>query len=462
MRSHWGSKLGFILASAGSAIGLGNIWRFPYLAGLYGGGIFLLAYLVCVGTLGYFLLTAKLTFGRTAQTNLVDGFRVVGAKAGVSVSPIWGILGGWLGVFNALLVAAVYVVVIGWTASYVFSGGARWLGLSTHPIDAALFQELTGSFLRQLFWGVCCIVLTSLVIIKGVKKGIERVSLWLMPILFVLLLFMVLWMIFLPGTERGILFFLRPDLSRAGWTDTGFDVQVFADLILAALGQAIYSLSLGMGVMFIYGSYLSQDSDIKKSARWIVGLDTLVAVLSGLIVMPAVFAFDLEPTQGPGLSFISLPLIFEQMTGGRFLMFLFFVLLFLAALTSLISIYEAIVSLLIDKLSLSRPAATGLMAALNITGVAIVLASMTEVLPLRLCGKNLFDFMDKLTGSFTINIMVFVCCLFMGWRVFPALIQNLGQGSGGRQSWVFRAYLRLILRWLVPLIMLTLFVVALS
>ena len=364
--------------------------------------------------------------------------------------------------FNALLVAAVYVVVIGWTASYVFSGGARWLGLSTHPIDAALFQELTGSFLRQLFWGVCCIVLTSLVIIKGVKKGIERVSLWLMPILFVLLLFMVLWMIFLPGTERGILFFLWPDLSRAGWTDTGFDIQVFADLILAALGQAIYSLSLGMGVMFIYGSYLSQDSDIKKSARWIVGLDTLVAVLSGLIVMPAVFAFNLEPTQGPGLSFISLPLIFEQMTGGRFLMFLFFVLLFLAALTSLISIYEAIVSLLIDKLSLSRPAATGLMAALNITGVAIVLASMTEVLPLRLCDKNLFDFMDKLIGSFTMNIMVFVCCLFMGWRVFPALIQNLGQGSGGRQSWVFRAYLRLILRWLVPLIMLTLFVVALS
>jgi len=204
MRAKWGSKLGFILATAGSAIGLGNIWRFPYLAGKYGGGIFLLTYLICVVMLGYFMLVAKLTFGRMAQTNIVDGFQKVARQHNRSVSRAWGWLGGWLAFINTWLVSAVYVVVIGWTLSYVVRGGALGLGLSKITLDEKLFQKLSGSFGEQLFWGVSCILITALIIVKGVKKGIERLSLYLMPILFVLLLFMVLWMVFLPGAEKGI------------------------------------------------------------------------------------------------------------------------------------------------------------------------------------------------------------------------------------------------------------------
>ncbi|MBQ7413375.1 MAG: sodium-dependent transporter [Alphaproteobacteria bacterium] len=449
MRAKWGSKLGFILATAGSAIGLGNIWRFPYLAGQYGGGAFLLLYLICVFVLGYFMLTAKLAFGRVAQTNLVDGFRVVGERAGQKVSPVWGWLGGWIGFITGLLIAAVYIVVIGWTLSYVIEGGALFLGLSRHPIDEHLFERLVASFGYQLFWSLLCIVLTTFILVKGVKKGIERVSLYLMPILFFLLLFLVIWMIFLPGAGRGVAFFLKPDWTRLGFTATGFDASVFFNVLLVVFGQAIYSLSLGMGVVFVYGSYLPQQTDIKSSARWVVGLDTLVAFLSGLIVLPAVFVFDLDPGQGPSLSFVSLPLIFAQMTGGRFLMFIFFVLLFLAALTSLLSICEASINLTMDMLKTTRTKAALCVAAVNGIGVTVILLSFTNIIGLKIGEENLFDFVNRVTGAYMMPLMICVCCLFMGWKVYPVIIGNLGQGSG-HQSKTFKTYLKWVLCLLAP------------
>ena len=449
MRSKWGSKLGFILATAGSAIGLGNIWRFPYLAGQYGGGVFLLTYLCCVGVLGYFMVTAKLAFGRATQTNIVDGFRISAEQNGIKVSRLWGIMGGWIGVLNGILVAAVYSIVIGWTASYVIEGINLFLGFSDKVPDADLFKDLTSSLSQQLFWCIVCITLTALVIIKGVKQGIERLSLYLMPFLFMLLLFMVIWMIFLPNSGQGILFFLTPDWSKMGFTSLGFRPDLFCDLVVTALGQAIYSLSLGMGVVFIYGSYLSKSTDIKNSARWIVGLDTMVAFLSGLIVLPAVFSFGLEAGQGPGLSFISLPLIFSKMAAGRFLMLLFFVLLFLSAITSLISIYEGVVSLMMDKLSLSRVKATVLMAVMNILTAVVVLLSSTGLWDISIGGKNLFDGIDKLTGSFTMALMIFMCCLFMGWKIYPVIIAEIGKGTNGTSK-SFQTYLKWVLRLIAP------------
>lgn len=459
MRAKWGSKIGFILATAGSAIGLGNIWRFPYLAGKYGGGVFLFTYLLCVAVLGYFLLVAKLAFGRAAQTNIVDGFQVTARQNNRSVSPLWGCLGGWLGFINAMLVASVYVIVIGWTASYVVEGFNLWIGLSDRAIDARLFESLTSSFGKQLFWSFACITATALIIVRGVRGGIEKASLWLMPILFFLLLFMVMWMLFLPGSERGILFFLKPDWTRIGFTPTGFDLHLFGELWLSALGQAIYSLSMGMGVVFIYGSYLPKTDNIKKAAAWIAGLDTLVALLAGLIVLPAVFAFGLEPGQGPALSFISLPLIFVKMAAGRFLMFLFFLLLFLAALTSLISVYEPMVSLLMDKRRLSRLKATLIMAFFNLVCTAVVLLSFTHIVPLTVGDRNLFDFFDYLTGSFSMAIMMFFCCLFMGWKIYPVLMRELG--TTGRFNLAFHCYLKWLLRVIVPVIMGVLFATAL-
>lgn len=456
MRTHWGSKLGFIMATAGSAIGLGNIWRFPYLAGQYGGGVFLLAYLLCVVGLGYFMLVSKLAFGRTAQTNLIDGFQVVAEQNGKKASFVWSLFGGWLGFINTLLVSSVYVVVIGWTAAYVAEGFALWSGVSQRVVDASLFSDLTGSFGVQLFWGFLCIAISVFILVKGVKKGIERASLYLMPVLFMLLLFMVVWMMFLPESGKGLIFFLKPDWSRAGFLPNGFHFSIFADLMLAALGQAIYSLSMGLGVIFTYGSYLTQDSNLKSSAKWIAGLDTLVAFLAGLIILPAVFAFGLEPGQGPSLSFVSLPLIFSKMLGGTFLMLLFFILLFLAALTSLISIYEAAVSLMIDKFSISRIKASFVMAGLNLVGTSLLLASFTKQMPISIGGQDLFSFLDKLTGSYTMSLMVFVCCLFMGWKVSTVIIRNIGQGSGSKQSKFFKRYLRFTLRVTAPLVLLIL------
>ena len=454
MRAKWGSKIGFILATAGSAIGLGNIWRFPYLVGQYGGGAFLLLYLICIFSLGYFMLSAKLAFGRVAQTNIIDGFSVAASKNKVKVSRLWGICGGWLSFATGVLIASVYVVVIGWTLAYVVEGGLLCAGLSHRVIDAHLFEELTSSFGSQLFWGFLCIALTALILVNGVKKGIERVSFYLMPILFFLLIFMVLWMLFLPGSEKGILFFLTPKWEMVGFTADGFNPTAFFKILLVVFGQAIYSISLGMGVVYVYGSYLGKDVNIKSSAKWIVGLDTLVAFLAGLIVLPAVFAFNLEPGQGPSLSFISLPLIFAKMSGGLYLMFLFFVLLFLAALTSLLSICEALVSLLSDVLRIGRGWATLVMSACIFCGVFFVLLSSTDVIDLHIGQENLFDFTNRITGDYMMPLTVCIFCLFMGWRVYPVIIASLGQGAG-HHSMAFKVYLKWVLRFLAPLVVIT-------
>lgn len=460
-RIHWGSQLGFVLATAGSAIGLGNVWRFPYLAGQNGGGTFLLLYLICVFGLGYFLLLAKLAFGRTAQTNIVDGFQAVALKNNKKVSPIWGIMGGWLAFVNAVLVSSVYVVVIGWTLCYLVESGARLIGFSGMPMTAETFDLLTTSFSQQLLWGALCIAVTSFVLIRGVKKGIEKISLFLMPVLFCLLVFMAGWMMLMPGASKGIAFFLTPDFTAMGFTPEGFHFKTFGDLLLKVMGQAIYSLSLGLGVIFVYGSYLPNSTDLFKSTKWIVILDTLVAFMAGLIVLPAVFAFNLSPETGPALSFITLPLIFTQMAGGSFFMFLFFILLFIAALTSLISIYEPIVSLLMDKLRLTRFFATLVTAVLNFSGTAVLLLSFTKTVSITVMGKDLFTAVDALTGSFTMGIMVFFCTLFMGWIVSTTVIRNIQAGHKELVSKFFKRYLRLTLRFTAPFILFVLFLNAL-
>lgn len=458
MKTHWGSKTGFILATAGSAIGLGNIWRFPYLAGSNGGGGFLFMYFLSVIGLGYFLLLGKLAFGRLAQTNVIDGFRAAAAKNGKNVSRLWGQIAGGLALLNVILVSGVYVIVIGWTLSYVYLGLLQVFGLSQEPVDEQTFSHLTGSFNLQLFWGVLCILITSGILIKGVKKGIEKVSLTLMPFLFALLIFMVLWIFMLPGSERGIYFLLVPDFRAMGFTSAGFDFDTFAALCLKAVGQAVYSLSMGLGVVFVYGSYLAEKEDLKNAAKWIVGLDTLVAVMAGLIVLPAVFAFNLQPGSGPALSFISLPMVFSQMAGGRFFMLLFFILLFVAALTSLISIYEAGINLFMDKLKISRLPATMLTAGINIIITAVVLASFTGVVPLQIAGKDLFSSLDTLTGSYTMSLMVLVSTIFMGWIISSALIRNIGHGTDKPLSKFFKRYLRFTLRFTAPVILIVLFV----
>ena len=449
MRAEWGSKIGFILAAAGSAIGLGNIWRFPYLTAQNGGGAFLLVYLVCVAFLGYFLLTAKLAFGHIARTNFVDGFKQVVEE---KISPWWGRIGGGLTLFNIFAVSAVYVIVIGWTLSYVVAAGKNFIGFDKISIDENLFSNLTSSFGEQLFWIVICMGVAGLILVKGVKSGIEKVSLYLMPILFMLLLVMVGWMIFLPNTGKGFSYLFVPRWEQLGFLPDGFEWKTFAHLTLLALGQAIYSLSLGLGVCFIYGSYLKAGTNIKKSALWVVVLDTTVAILASMIVLPAIFAFNLESGQGPALSFITLPFVFEKMVGGKILMLLFFVLLFLGALTSLISIYEPAINLIMEKLNFSRKKATGSVLGINLILALVVLSSFTKKIDF---GKDLFDVFDYVTGTYTLGAMILIYCIFMGWKICPRLLLNLHNNGV-----VFKTYFRFVLKWLAPIVLGLLFLTA--
>ena len=449
MRSEWGSKIGFILAAAGSAIGLGNIWRFPYLVAQNGGGAFLLMYLLCVAFLGYFLLTAKLAFGHIAKTNFVDGFKQVTNE---KISPWWGRVGGGLTLFNIFAVSAVYVIVIGWTLSYVVAAGKNVIGLNKIKIDENLFGTLTSSYGEQLFWILLCMAIAGLILMKGVKSGIEKVSLYLMPILFILLVIMVGWIFFIPNSEKGFSYLFIPRWEQLGFTPKGFDWNQFAHLTLLALGQAIYSLSLGLGVCFIYGSYLKAGTNIKKSALWVVVLDTCVAILASMIVLPSVFAFDLGSNQGPALSFITLPFVFEKMAGGTFLMLIFFVLLFLGALTSLISIYEPAINLITEKFSLTRVKATLSVLAINLVLALVVLASFTKKIDF---GKNLFDSFDYVTGTYTLGAMILVYCVFMGWKICPRLLQNLHNNGP-----LFKGYFHFVLKWLAPIVLGLLFLSA--
>ena len=448
MRATWNSKIGFILAAAGSAIGLGNIWRFPYLAAQNGGGAFLLIYLVFVAFLGYFLLTAKLTFGYIARTNLMDGFKAVDEKA----SNLWGKIGGGLTLFNIFAVCSIYVIIIGWTLSYVVAAAKNLIGTDKIKIDGNLFESLTSSYGEQLFWILLCMAISGLIVIKGVKSGIEKVSLYLMPILFFILIFMVGWMLFIPKTAEGFAYLFTPHLEQLGFSSDGFHWHQFAHLTLLALGQAIYSLSLGLGVCFVYGSYLKSGTDIKKSALWVVILDTVVALLAAMIVLPATFAFDLESAQGPALSFITLPFVFNKIAGGALCMLIFFILLFLGALTSLISMYEPAVNLMMEKLKLNRTKATLSVLGINLCCALIVLASFTKLIDF---GKNLFNMIDYITGTYTMGAMILVYCIFMGWKICPKVLQNLHNNGP-----VFKIYFGFVLKWMAPLVLILLFLSA--
>lgn len=456
-RAHWGSEIGFILATAGSAVGLGNVWRFPYLVGQNGGGAFLVLYVFCAIFLGYFLLLGKMAFGRLAHTNIWDGFDKVAKQSHKNISPWWRYLGTGLVLFNGIFVSSIYVIVIGWTFFYFKTSFFNLFSPEQVTVTKDVFQNLTTSFSQQLFWSLACIILTGMILTAGVKKGIERVSLFLMPVLFFLLLFMAVWIFSLPNIKEGISFFLVPDFKALGFLSTGFSFKIFASLLLQVLGQVIYSLSLGLGVVFIYGSYLEHKTDLLKSVRWIVFLDTFVAVLAGFIVLPSVIAFQLKPESGPILSFITLPLVFQQMQGGSFFMFLFFALLFIAALTSLISIYEPLVNLGLDKLSLKRWQAVILVGGINFIGMSVVLASFTNSISLKIGKQDLFSFIDMLTGSFTMGFLVLLISLFIGWIVSTQVIRNMQEGHDKKVSKFFKRYMRFTLRFIVPLIMGSLF-----
>ncbi|MBP3599458.1 MAG: sodium-dependent transporter [Clostridia bacterium] len=404
-RSSFTGKIGFVLAAAGSAVGLGNIWRFPYLAAKYGGGIFLLVYIALAVTFGFALMCAEIAIGRKTGLSAVKAFGALNKKYSFI---------GWLASLVPMIILPYYSVIGGWVAKYIavfVSGGAK----------AAAGDEYFTDFISRPFepigWFLLFIGLTALIVLFGVEKGVEKVSKWMMPILVVLTIIIAVYGLFMPGAMDGLIYYIKPDFSKFS-----------ATTVLAAMGQLFYSMSLAMGIMITYGSYMKKDINLESSVRQIEIFDTGIAFLAGLMIIPAVFAFsggdEAALGKGPSLMFITLPKVFESMTGGTFIGALFFIMVFFAALTSSISLMETVVSIVDDKLGWGRKK----------TCVIVFIGSVVLGLPsclgfgvlsgFSIGGLTFLDMFDFISNSVLMPIVALLTCIFIGYVIKPKALTD--------------------------------------
>lgn len=423
VRGTWGSRIGFILAAAGSAIGLGNIWRFPYTAGEGGGAVFVLVYILFVAMLGFPVMVSEITIGRYAKRS------TVGAYGYISKGRFWRYVGG-LGVITGIGILSYYGVVAGWTVGYAWKVLIGQLSGGVTPKQTeTIFLSYVGNPAWSLIGLAGFIGLTTVVVLGGIQKGIERLSKILMPILFMLLLVVVARGIIMDATAetpwQGIRFYLWPDFSKL----TG-------KVVVEALGQAFFSLSLGMGVMITYGSYIPKTENIMSSAGWVCFADLSIALLAGLAIFPALFAIGMDPAKGPGLIFVVLPCVFDAIPAGRVFGLMFFVLLILAALTSTISLLEVITSYLVDEKGMRRTRAALLAAA------ACFVAGIPSALSVGAVGfltrfyrqggehRGFLDLMDLIWGNFSLVVGALFISIFVGWIWNRhQVMKELGEGA---------------------------------
>lgn len=411
-RESFKTSFGLMAAAIGSAVGLGNIWRFPYITGVYGGGAFLVVYLLCVALIGIPIMIAEFIIGREGKKDAIGSFNRLAPKEPWFIS-------GILGVGAAFLILSFYGVIAGWTLEYIVSAVLnRFAGLSAAGIES-YFTSFISDPIRPIVWQVIIMAITSFVVASGVEKGIEKVAKVLVPLLLVIIIILDIRAITLPGGKAGLDFLFKPNFA-----------ELTKEGILAALGHAFFSLSLGMGIMITYGSYIPKDENLGKLSLNISIADTLIAILAGVAIFPVVFAFGIEPGSGPGLVFITLPNVFAQMTGGYFFSIVFFALLALAAITSTISLLEAVVAYVMERFGMKRIKATIITATL-ITLVG-VLASLSngKLSHIELFGDNIMDFLDNLTADFFLPISAFISSIFVGWRLDKKIVENQLTNNG--------------------------------
>lgn len=424
----WGSKLGFIMAAAGSAIGLGNIWRFPYTTGNNGGGAFIIIYLIFVFVIGLSVMTAEFAVGRRS------GLAAVGAYK--SHSDRWTFV-GVLGVLSAFFIMGFYPVVGGWAIAYIVKS---FTGLLSNPAGVSdVFGSFISSPVEPLLWMGFFLLLNILIVVKGIAGGIEKAGKILMPMLFILLILISIRSVSLPGAEKGLEFLFKPDFSK-----------VDGNTLLAALGQAFFSLSLGMGCMITYGSYLSKDEKLPQNAAIVTTLDTLAAILAGVAIFPALFAYGLEPTAGPGLVFVVVPSIFAEMGGlGIILSAAFFLALTVAALTSSVSLLEVVTAYLIEQKHMTRKVAVwltgGIMTILCIFS-SLSLGVMSES---KIFGAGLFDFFDILTDKIFLAIGGMLLAIFVGWFIKKEDLRDEITNGGTMRFGLFELWYFLI-KFVIP------------
>lgn len=394
-REQWGSRFGFIMAAAGSAVGLGNIWRFPYITGKYGGAAFVLIYLAVVIIIGSSVMLAEFAIGRNAQSDAVGSFRKLGGG-------LWPLV-GWMGFFCGFVILSYYSVIAGWTVAYMVKSFGGLMASAAAGKAGDVFGAFVSDPVQSISYHLIVMAMVGGIVYKGISGGIEKSCKVLMPSLFVILLVLIVRSVTLPGAGAGLEFYLKPDFSK-----------ITSEAVLAAVGQGFFSLSLGMGCMITYGSYLGKKEYLPTTASTVVFLDTAVAILAGFVIFPAVFAFGIEPGAGPGLTFVTLPAVFAKMPFGMFFSFAFFLLLFIAALTSAISLLEVVVTYAIDQLKWSRAKAAIVMAtAIALLGIPSAL-SVGGHIP-QIAGKDFLDAADFLTNNIIMPLGGIFISVFVGW-----------------------------------------------
>lgn len=451
-RGSFGSKIGLILATAGGAVGLGNIWRFPYMAGQNGGAAFILVYVGCILLLGIPCMVSEFVIGRNGNANTARAFtKVAGGTP-------WKLI-GYLGVLTGYLITGYYAVVSGWCLQYIYASLFGHLKGDPTYVEH-YFERFATDPVRPIVWTIVMLVISHFIISKGVSKGIERASKIMMPALFVLLLVIVVASCLLPNACKGIEFLFMPDFSK-----------INGGIFLAALGQSFYSLSLAMGCICTYASYFKKDVNLLGSAVQISVIDSIVAILAGLMIFPAAFSVGVSPDSGPSLIFITLPNVFNHAFGafpivGSTISVLFYLLLSLAGLSSLLSLHEVSTSFFYEELNISRKKGALIVTiSCCIIGIFCSLSLGAVGSSLTFAGKSLFDWFDFITGQIFLPIGGFLTCLFIGWYVPRKLVYdeftNNDSLKGNLYKVCFDLYLFLV-RFVCPICILVIFLTQLG
>ena len=425
-RGNFGSKLGIVLATAGSAVGLGNVWRFPYTAGENGGAAFILIYIGCIFLLGIPGMVSEFIVGRHAQANAARAYDVL------SNGRPWKFV-GYLGILTSTIILGFYAVVAGWCLQYLYASIAGQISGDADYVKS-YFVAFSSDPLKPTIWAVAFILITHFVIVRGVRQGIERASKLLMPILFILLLILVVASCMLPGAIGGIKFLLHPDFSK-----------LTSGSLLEALGQAFFSLSLGTACLCTYASYFTKSTDLVKSARQIAIIDTLIAILSGLMIFPAAFSVGVNPDSGPSLIFITLPNVFQQAFAampavGYVVSIMFYALLVFAALTSTISMHEITTAFFTEELELPRQKSAWIETVITIV-ICIFCSLSVGDSDIAILGLPLMDFCDHLTANFLLPMGAMLACLFVGWYIPKDIVRSEFTNNGTLRGRMFSWFL---------------------
>ncbi|MFV0521108.1 MAG: sodium-dependent transporter [Mangrovibacterium sp.] len=431
-RAQFSSKFGVIAAAAGSAVGLGNIWKFPYITGQYGGGAFLVVYLIFILLIGMPVMLSEFIIGRRARKNPFGAFKKLAPKSN------WRFV-GLLGIIASMLTLSFYGVIAGWSIEYITKSALGVFHDKSPEQLQGVFTSFISSPIEPVIYQLIFMALTTLIIIFGIKNGIEKGSKIMMPLLAVIIIILDIRALTLPGASAGLDFLFKPDFSK-----------LTADGVLAALGHAFFSLSLGFGTLITYGSYIDNTNSLGRVTAEVSIADTIVAILAGMAILPAVFAFGIEPTQGPGLVFITLPNVFEQITGGYFFSILFFVLLTLAALTSSISLLEVVVVYFSEELKIKRKTAA-VLAAIIISLLGVICSlSMGPFSDFTIKGLNFFDALDWMASNTLLPLGGLFISLFIGWKLGPDIVGNELNKGGVFPNWLLKTFI-FICRYVAPI-----------